>query len=406
MHMIAFGLEEDQQLIVTSVKDFARAELRERTRQLESGGVPAELHAKYHEMGLGGMSYPESLGGQGLGPLMTVLAEEELGWGDAGAAVALDGLGLFGRALVVLGNEAQQRQWLAPLLGAKGAGEAGGFAWSEAPSKTPGLTTLARKDGEGWLLNGRKRFVVNGERAGAVVVVAQVEPDAGWNGLGAFVVERGNPGLRGGPRHALVGLDAAPVNDLTLEDCRVPAKARLAGPEGRSFLAGLREVFARGALVAAARLVGVARAGYEYALEYAQARKAFGKPIGHFQAIAFLLSDMAMDVDSARWLAWRAAWRIEKRGIDKAHRDVAMASAQAADVAKRVANQAVQVLGGAGFVRDHPAEKWMRDASALALMAGTVEQANAVVAAELLGSDEAADVADVLPGAGIQAVLT
>jgi acyl-CoA dehydrogenase len=404
---IAFGLEEDQQLIVTSVKDFARAELREHTRAIEKDGPSAELKAKYHEMGIAGLAYPEPLGGQGLGPLTAVLAEEELAWGDAGAAVALDGLGLFGRALQLLGSEAQHKRWLVPLLGAKGAGRAGAFAWSEAvAAKGAGLTTTARKDGDGWVLNGRKRFVVHGEHAEAVVVIAQVDAEAGWNGLGAFLVERGKAGMRVSPRHGLLGLDAVPVHDVTFEDCRVAADARLPGPNDRSFLAALRELFSRGALVAAARLVGVARAGYEYALEYAQERKAFGKPIGHFQGIAFLLADMAMDVDSARWLAWRAAWRIEKRGIERAYRDVAMASAQAGSVAKRVANQAVQILGGAGFVRDHPAEKWMRDAGVLALMAGTLEQANAVVAADLLDGEETADAADWLPGAGIQAVLT
>ena len=308
--MISFEPSEDQQLIQSTVRSYSADELRPRLREFErERGLPDDVLVALHDMGVTTLTVPEAAGGAGLSLLTAMIAEEELAFGDTAVPYAMGGPGSFGAVVLELGTPEQQRRFLEPFTRPEAWGRRGAFAFSEArPAAQAGLTTTAVRSAEGWMLTGRKSFVLNGGVAQAIVVVAQVDPTAGWDGVEAFVVESGAEGLRFGPRVATIGLDAVPVADVLLESCFVPEQNRLSG--AASVGRGLTKAFGRITLHAAARAVGLSRAAFEIAREYCETRTAFGKPIGHFQAVAFTLADRLMDVESARWMLWRAAARV------------------------------------------------------------------------------------------------
>jgi alkylation response protein AidB-like acyl-CoA dehydrogenase len=380
--MISFALEEDQQIIQETVRSFARDVVRPNYRAWERArGVPAEARRRFHELGLGLLDVPEALGGGGAGMVTAALVQEELAWGDPGAAVALWAPHTAAAALCELGDAAQVGSLLARLEAPE---RLGAVAYSERNGPLAGFGTVAERRGDAWVLRGHKAFVVNGGRAELTVVFAQIEPGRGWDGVGVFVVPAGTPGLREGARHELLGLETVPVSEVVLEDCVVPEALRLRG--GDNLAASFTRWLGRVALTTAARQVGLARASYEYALEYTQERKAFGKPVAHFQSIAFALAEMLMDVEAARWMVWRAAASYD-RGPSGAPDWglVAQAAVHANEAAWRVADQGVQLLGGAGYIQDYPAEKWLRDTKALALLGPTDQLAQLAVAGAELG---------------------
>jgi alkylation response protein AidB-like acyl-CoA dehydrogenase len=214
--------------------------------------------------------------------------------------------------------------------------------------------------------------------------------------VGAFVVGAGTAGLRAGAKHALLGLEAVPAYEVVLDGCVVPEEQRLRG--GGELVKQTERLFARWMLVTAARQVGLARAAYELALDYTQERKAFGKPVAHFQAIAFALADMATEVEAARWMVWRAASELDAGGWPS----TVAAAAHANEAAWRVADEGVQLLGGAGYVKDHPVEKWLRDTKALALFAPPTEIADLALAGAELGEP----VGRGLPSSALQPFFT
>ncbi|MEZ4315331.1 MAG: acyl-CoA dehydrogenase family protein, partial [Polyangiaceae bacterium] len=300
--MISFEPSEEQQLIQQSVADLAKSALAPRVREAEKARAVAEdVRRSAYEMGIGLMSLPEACGGQGLGLVASVLVEEELGAADAAAAFGLPGPGAFGRAVLELGTEAQAETLLADFGADGGESRFGAVAWSEpGPCKErAGFVTIAAKIDGGYLLRGKKAFVTNAHAADRFLVFAQLDPQKGWGGIGAFVVRKDNPGLAVGARHDTLGLDAADFGEISLNDALVTEDDRLLG--GDDFTRAALRFFAKQALVVAARAVGVARFAFEIAREHCDTRKAFGKPIGHFQAVAFALSDRHMDVESARW---------------------------------------------------------------------------------------------------------
>ncbi|MBX3213520.1 MAG: acyl-CoA dehydrogenase family protein [Labilithrix sp.] len=389
--MISFQPTEDQKLMVESVAQFART-LRASFRENEKArGLPESVQRTAHELGLGLVAIPESLGGAGLGLTTAVLLDEELAWGDPAAPFALAGPGAFGLAVAELGTDDQARAALAPFAAAGAHARFGAVAWGERKpnAERPGLSTIATKKGDGWQLDGAKAYVLNADRAEHFVVFAQVDPSAGWRGLGAFLVDRGAAGLTVTARAATLGLDAASFGGLELAGVVVPAAARLAG--GADFDAALVRFFAKSALLVAARGVGLSRAAFEVTREYVDTRKAFGKPIGHFQAVAFTVADRAMDVDASRGLVWRAAaaWDALARG-EGSEKDALLATAQAVafthEAAMRCGDDGVQLHGGAGFMRDYPVEKLMRDAKQIGLCSLTAEQADQLAAAVTLGA--------------------
>jgi len=409
--MISFSPSEDQKLMLDSVAQLAKATLRPRIREFEAArGLPEDVRKAAHEMGLGLVAIPSEVGGAGLGLTTAVILEEEIAWGDPGAAYGFAGPGAFGRAVVELGSKEQATQYLEPFTQPDAFGRFGAVAWGEPKAGTDrgGLCTLAKAAaGGGWVLDGEKAYVINADRADRLVVFAQVDPDAGWSGIGAFVVRRDAPGVEILPRSTTLGLDVASFGGLKLTQVRVGAEARLdggvsdasAGPQ--TFNDALVRFFAKEALLVAARAVGLSRAAFEVTREYCDTRVAFGKAIGHFQAVAFTLADRAMDVEASRALVWRAASLWDSGApAGKALRASASAISHALEAAMRCGDDAVQLHGGAGFMRDYPVEKFMRDAKQLQLCAMTAEQADQLAAAVEL--DRPLDPGLVLPSAETQ----
>jgi acyl-CoA dehydrogenase len=394
--MISFALEEDQQLIQDTVRKFAAESIRPQMRELEKARlIPDALRKQFHELGLGLLDMPEAAGGQGAGLVTAALVHEELAFGDPGAAVALWAPHLAAQAIFALGDAEQQKRFLGRFAETYGHARLGAVAWADKQPLLEGFSTTAKKDGDGWILDGHKTFVVNGGKADLTVVFAQMDGTSGWGEIGAFVVEAGTPGMKAGDRHALLGLETVHAAEVILQGCRVPDENRL---RGAKITDGAKNMFVRWSVVNGARQVGLMRAAYELALEYTQERKAFGKPVAHFQSIAFTLADMAMDVESARWMVLRGASELEKG------RPLAAVEAcvHANEAAWRVADNGVQLLGGAGYVKDYPVEKWLRDTKTLALFQPTSEIANLSVASAELGHA----VGTGLPSAAIQPFFT
>jgi acyl-CoA dehydrogenase len=394
--MISFALEEDQQLIQDTVRKFAAESIRPQMRELEKARlIPDALRRQFHELGLGLVDMPEAVGGQGAGLVTAALVHEELAFGDPGAAVALWAPHMAAQAILALGDGEQQKRFLGRFAETHAHARLGAVAWADKKPVLEGFSTIARKDGDGWILDGHKTFVVNGGKADLTVVFAQLEGTSGWENVAAFVVEAGTPGMRAGERHALLGLETVYAGEVLLEGCRVSDDHRLRGAKIGD---GVKTMFIRWSVVNAARQVGLMRAAYEFALEYTQERKAFGKPVAHFQSIAFTLADMAMDVESARWMVLHGASELEK-GRPMA---AVEACVHANEAAWRVADNGVQLLGGAGYVKDYPVEKWLRDTKTLALFQPTSEIANLSVASGEL----AHPVGTGLPSAAIQPFFT
>ena len=375
--MVSFELGEELRQIQSTVQQFALEQLRPKLRAIEKSGPTDALRAAYAELGLTGVEWPEAAGGQAMGTLVRALIEEELANGDIGAAFALDAPGAAAQLLLALGTPAAH----AALAGLLKSGGRAALAAAEEGKATDDFRTTALRTAAGWNLTGKKAWVFNGGDADLHLVLAQVEPGRGLAGAGVFLVRAGNTGLRASRTFTTLGLQAVPVREVILEGCTLAAADRLDAPGALSQV--LRAHYDRLSLVTSARAVGLAHAAYEYGRGYAEERQAFGKPIGHFQAIAFLLADMATSVDAARWLVWRAAWSFDAGHTPSC--EIATAQAQALDAAFFCANSAVQILGGAGYLRDHPAEKWMRDAKTLALYGLHPQAAHATITAAELG---------------------
>ena len=391
--MISFEPTEDQKLMVESVGAFAKNTLRPKIREFEKDrGISEAVRKTAHELGLGLVALPEALGGAGLGMTTAVMLEEEVSWGEPAAGFAFGGPGAFGFAVRELGTTDQARAALETFTSEGGHGRFGAVAWGEAkPNKErAGFSTTATKTSDGWKLDGAKAYVVNADRAEHFVVFAQVDAAAGWRGLGAFLVDKKATGLKVLPRETTLGLDAVSFGGIELAGVVVPESARLAG--GSDFTASLVRFFARHAVVVAARGVGLSRAAFDVTREYVDSRKAFGKPIGHFQAVAFTVADRAMDVDAGRGLVWRAAaaWdAFDAEASPAAEKECLLRSAHAVafvhEAAMRCGDDGVQLHGGAGFMRDYPVEKFMRDAKQLGLCGMTAEHADQLAGAIALG---------------------
>lgn len=398
--MLSLGLSEELTAVQGTVREFAREHLRPKLRAIEKHGLTDDTKARFAELGLFGADWPQAAGGAALGVTTRSVIEEELAYGDVGCAFALDRGGAAAQLLVALGTPAAHAV-LKSLLDGKGHAA---LAAAEEGKAQDGFRTTAQKQGDGWVLDGKKAWVFGGGDASLHLVLAQVDATKGLDGAGVFLVQRAgqepNPGLRAGRTQTTLGLQSCAVREVIVEGLKLPAAARLDTPG--TLPAVLRRYYDRLSLVTASRAVGLAAAAFEYARSYAEERTAFGKPIGHFQAIAFLLADMAIAVDAARLTVWKAAWAFDKG--EPASLELATGQAQALEAAFFCANSGVQVLGGAGYVMDHPAEKWMRDAKTLALYGQHTQAAHAVIAASALG--RSLESADLFPLPSLHASLS
>jgi acyl-CoA dehydrogenase len=364
--MIDFELSEEQQMIRDAVGAFAREVIRPAARPAdESGAIPAEVVAKAWELGLVRSVIPEKLGGDGgeRSAVTGAVAAEELGYGDFSIGAHVLAPRLLAFPIVEWGTDAQ-RELLRKFTG--GAFAAGSAALIEPryDFDPTALQTAARRDGASWIINGAKCFVPLAAESETILVYAATDAKAGFAGVDAFIVPRNAAGLALSAREKNMGLKALATYGLELKDCRVGADARLGGDKRIDFSRLMSET----RIAISALAVGMMNAAYEYARDYAKERKAFGVPIATKQAIAFMLADMAIEIDAARLLVWEAAARLDKG--DDALEESYLAKHYVAQSALKVTDNAVQALGGHGYIREHPVEMWLRNARGIATLEG------------------------------------
>jgi len=380
--MIGFELTEEQEQMRQLARRFAKEEIRPVAAEYdESEQTPWPVLAKAANVGLTSYQYPEKYGGEGVESILTAcLVTEELSWGCLGIATTILGCGLAAVAIMLAGDEEQKARYI-PWFCDEGKVKMGALALTEpeAGSDIASMRTTAVRDGDHYVLNGQKRFITLGGIANLYALFATVDPSRGHEGITGFIIEADTPGLSAGKKEQKMGMRASHTGDVILENVHVPVENRL-GEEGQGFYIAMK-CFEHTRPTVAACAVGVARAAYEYAMEYAQQRVQFGKPIIAKQAVRFMLADMATEIEAARLLTWRAAWLADNG--QPCNVPASMAKAYAADMAMQVTINAVQVLGGYGYMREYPVEKWMRDAKILQIVEGT-SQIQKVVISQLL----------------------
>ncbi|HZC14812.1 MAG TPA: acyl-CoA dehydrogenase family protein [Thermoleophilaceae bacterium] len=377
------GLTPEQEEIRRVCREFAANEIRPISLEVDEADteLPREIWNKAAEIGLTSFMLPEELGGGGMTDCLTgCIVQEELSHGCAGIGNLITSNGFFAEPLVALGDEAQQRRWIEPLTGDRPPLTALATTEPEAGSDAASIRTAARRGGDGYVLSGQKSWISNGGVADYVVVFATVEPGSGYRGITAFVLESADEGLAWGPPMRKMGQRAIVNTELFLDDVRVPADRRI-GAEGEGFR-GLMETFDRSRVTLGASATGLARAALEYATAYARERVQFGKPIAEHQAVGFRLADMALRVDASRLLVWRAARMIDAG--ERATTEAAMAKLHASETAMWCTWAALQTLGGWGYSREYPVEKWMRDAKLEEIEEGTSDIQRMVIARGLM----------------------
>lgn len=378
--MVNFDPTPEQEALRDMVRKFSANEIRPRAAEWDRDGVfPLELFRKAFDLGLMTGFIPEIHGGQGLTMLDTCILEEEISWGCCGVATSMNTNALALGPILLAGTVEQKRLFVEPFATEF---RFASFCLTEpgAGSDAGGIATTARREGDGYVLDGRKCFITNGAHASQYTVFASTDRSRGHRGLSAFVVPRETPGVSSGKKEDKMGQRASETCDVLFEEVRVPEANRL-GAEGEGFKIAMRTIdYARAAVAAMA--VGVARAAYEHAAEYGRQRIQFGQPIAMNQAIYFLLADMATDIEAARLLTWKAAW-IADQG-KRNTKEASFAKAFAADLAMRAATDAVQIFGGYGYMKDYPVEKLMRDAKLLQIFEGTSQIQRMVIAKETL----------------------
>lgn len=360
--MISFDLTEEQQAFVDALHRFAENDMRKSLRDAdETGEVPEHVLQAGWGLGVVPAGIPEEYGGyaEAQSALTAALAYEELAWGDLSAALQLLAPAQLAYPVRDFGSEAQKRSYLPRVCNGKASRFAGALVEPKVQFDPFKLDTSAVRDDGLYTLNGRKVYVPLADQADTFLVYA----DEG-GATQAFIVERTNPGLVIGEREKLMGLKALPTFSVTLQDCRVPVECRL-GEDAGSDIGAL---LARSNAALAALSVGVARAALEYALAYAREREAFGEPIAQRQSIAFMLAEMAIEVDATRLMAWETAWKLD-RGED-AGEEASLARMYADEMVLKVADSALQILGGHGYIREHPVELWLRNARGFAAFDG------------------------------------
>ncbi len=376
-----FAFTEDQELLRNTVAEFARSEIGPVVMEFdEKQEFPMKIIKQAGELGLMGILFPEQYGGAGLGYMEYAITVEELSrvCGSVGISIAAHN-GLCSNHIFIAGTEEQKKKYLPRLT----SGEAIG-AWSltepTAGSDAGGTKTTARRDGDSWILNGAKTFATHGSVGDLVVIFAVTDKAKDKHGISAFVIEQGTPGFRPGKKENKMGLRASDTSEVIMEECRIPAD-QLLGKEGGGFIDAMR-ILDGGRISIAALALGMARGAYDAAAKYAKEREQFGKSISHFQAIQFMLADMATKIDAAALLIYRAAW-MKDNGMTVTQ-ESAMAKLFASEIGVEVADKALQIFGGYGYVKDFPVEKFYRDMKLCTIGEGTSEIQRIVIAREIL----------------------
>ena len=376
-----FELTEEQRMVRDTTRAYAEKELKPVASRLDHDSVyPQEQLQKLGAMGLMGVFVPEEFGGSGLDRVAYIAALEEISkvWASLGVIMSVNNSLVCG-PLVRFGTEAQKKRYLPRVA----SGEwLGCYALTEpaAGSDAGSIQTQAKRIGDDYVLNGNKVFTTNGRRANLAIVYAVTDPSSGKNGISAFLVERQTSGYVVDKIEDKLGLNASETAALRFENCRVP-RENLLGHEGEGFRIAL-ETLDGGRIGIAAQALGIAQACLEASLAYSQERKQFGEPIANFQAIQWMLADMATEIDAARLLTYRAA-SLQQQGKNVT-REVAMAKLFASEASNRAAYKAVQIFGGYGYIKDFPVERFFRDARVTTLYEGTSEIQRLIIARQLL----------------------
>jgi butyryl-CoA dehydrogenase len=376
-------LTEEQQLLQNSVREFAEAEVKPLAKEIdETGRFPRDTFKKAAELGLTGVALPENYGGAGMDHVSYTIVIEEIARVCASTSVILSVQNsLYCDPIYRFGTEEQKQKFLVPF--ARGE-KIGCYALTEpqAGSNAAALTTKAIREGDTYVINGTKAWITNGGAANAAIVYVNTQPEKGEKGITALVVEKGMPGFSVGKEEKKLGIHGTACTELVFSDCVVPASNRI-GEEGEGYKVALSTLDG-GRIGIAAQATGIAQGAFEAALSYAQQRQAFGHPIADFQAIQFMLADMATEIDAARLLARRAAWKQDSGA--RFSMEAAIAKLFASEMSTRVAHKAIQIHGGYGYSSEYPVERAYRDARITEIYEGTSEIQRLVIAAWVLKS--------------------
>src|SRR5918992_966962 len=376
---VSFALTEEQRALRDLARDFAEREIRPKAAEYDEHSThPADIIEKAHEVGLMNPHVPEEYGGAGLSGFDGMLIGEELSWGCSGIAVSIVANTLGAGPVMLAGTDDQKGEWLPPLIESPILCSFG-LTEPNAGSDVSGIQTTAVRDGDEYVINGSKMFITNAGHAAWIVVFASTDKGQGHRGLSAFVVPTDLDGVTVEKHLDKMGQRATDTSALAFQDVRVPVE-NLLGEEGEGFKIAMRTLdHTRPGTAAGA--VGVARAAYEYSIEYSRERVQFGQPIAMNQGVNFLIADMATEIEAARLLTWQAAWL-----LDQGHRATLQSSYAkrfASDTAMKVTTDAVQIFGGYGYIKEDPVEKIMRDAKLFQIYEGTSQIQRLVIAREI-----------------------
>ncbi len=357
--MVSFSLSEDEKLMQNTMRDFALNKISPIARECdEHETVPDDVVNKFWELGYLQSILPEELGGSGIehSILSGVIVAEELAWGDLSIALHLLTPNLFAIPILHFGTEEQKKKYL-PLF------TDSTFKPATCAVMEPfmnfdlsSLKTKAYLEGDEYVINGNKCLVPLGEKSDIFIVYATTKEGAGYSGVDGFIIEKGKTGIKKSMREKNLGIKALETIEINFKDCKVPKDNKIGGDSGCNFL----QLTDLSKLAISAMAVGVSRAAFEFARDYARERIAFGEPIASRQSIAFMLAEMAIEIDSTRLLTWESAWKIDKK--QPSSKEAYLTKMYASDVAMKVTDHAVQILGGHGYIRDNPVEMWMRNA--------------------------------------------
>jgi alkylation response protein AidB-like acyl-CoA dehydrogenase len=378
-----FAFTEEQRMFRRMVREFAENEIAPRAEQIDaSDEFPADIFRRMGQVGLLGLPFPPEYGGSGADYHTMVIALEEIARVSGSMAITLDAhTSLCCEPIYRFGTEEQRQTYLMPLARGQKIG-AFGLTEPQAGSDAGATQTRAVHDpqtGE-WILNGQKIFITNGSIADIVVITAKTDPEKGTRGISSFIVEAGTPGFRPGRDEKKMGLKGSVTSELFFEDCRIPA-GNLLGEENQGFKQFLITLDA-GRIAIAAMAVGLAQGAYERSIHYAKGREQFGQPIANFQAVRWMIADMATEIDAARMMVHRATWLKEQE--KRFTKEASMAKLFATEMSERVCRQAIQIHGGYGYVREYEVERMYRDQRLCAIGEGTNEIQRLVISRDVL----------------------
>ncbi|MCK4314226.1 MAG: acyl-CoA dehydrogenase [Anaerolineae bacterium] len=376
-----FQLTEEQRLFRRMVREFAEQEIAPRAEEIDATDeFPWDIFRKMGQVGLLGLPFPEKYGGSGSDYVSQAIALEEIARASGAMAIVLDAhTSLCCEPIYLFGTEEQKQKYLSSAARGEKIG-CFGLTEPQAGSDAGATRTRAVRDGDEWVINGQKNFITNGSIADFAVITAKTNPEAGTRGISAFIVEKGTPGFQPGRDEEKMGLRGSVTSELFFEDCRIPAE-NLLGKENEGFKQFLVTLDA-GRIAIAAMAVGLAQGAFEKAVAYAKERVQFGRPISKFQAIQWMIADMATEIEAARLMVHRAAW-VKDQGV-RFTKEAAMAKLFATEVSERACYKALQIHGGYGYVREYEVERMYRDQRLCAIGEGTNEIQRLVIARQVL----------------------